>query len=155
MMYYLQIWRQIRGYSKNNQRTHSNNKNNKKNKIINNFRLQQFFKLFGKKKKNIFPTIILGEYNNRLWYLCWKFLWLEAKLFIARLAKTSRDGVHFDPYLLAKNIITGINIKKKKKKNNIEKKKKILLKNIKFTFFFLIKKKNFLLKFKLFFKILI
>ena len=32
MLYYTQIWRQIRGYSSNGQRSHSNNKNNKKKK---------------------------------------------------------------------------------------------------------------------------
>ena len=54
MMLYTQIWRQIRGYSKNNQRSHSNNKNNKKIKLINKFRLKQFYKLFGKKRRDIY-----------------------------------------------------------------------------------------------------
>ena len=30
MMFFTQVWRQVKGYSKNNQRSHSNNKNNKK-----------------------------------------------------------------------------------------------------------------------------
>ena len=85
MLYYIQIWRQIRGYSSNGQRSHSNNKNNKKNKIILMFRVQQFYKLFGKKRRDIFPTLILAEYTNRLWFIVWHVHWLEGKLFFFRL----------------------------------------------------------------------
>lgn len=67
MMLYTQIWRQVKGYSSNGQRSHSNNKNNKKLKILNFFRLQQFYKLFGRKRRDIFPTLIIAEYTNRLW----------------------------------------------------------------------------------------
>ena len=42
---------------------------NKKNKIILMFRVQQFYKLFGKKRRDIFPTLILAEYTNRLWFI--------------------------------------------------------------------------------------
>ena len=38
----------------------------KKNKTLINFRLEQFYALFGKKKRNIFPTLVQAEYNNRL-----------------------------------------------------------------------------------------
>ena len=86
MMLYMQIWRQIRGYSKNNQRSHSNHKNNKKNKILNKFRLKQFYQLFGKKKRDIFPTLILAEYNNRLFYIMWFKQWYESWIFVQLLA---------------------------------------------------------------------
>ena len=86
MLFYLQIWRQIKGYSKNNQRTHSNNKTNKKRKLINTFRLQQFYRLFGRKKRDIFPTLIVAEYTNRLWYLVWYEQWVSAWVFICNLA---------------------------------------------------------------------
>jgi len=126
MLMYIQIWRQIRGYSKNNQRSHSNNKNNKKTKLINKFRLKQFYKIFGKKRRDIFPTIILAEYNNRLWHIIWRSQWQEAWKFIINLSeKDKKKIVKFDPVLLSKNIITEVkSIKKKKKKNFFKKKKK-------------------------------
>ena len=127
MLYYIQIWRQIRGYSSNGQRSHSNNKNNKKNKIILMFRVQQFYKLFGKKRRDIFPTLILAEYTNRLWFIVWHVHWLEGKLFFFRLISKKKNTVKFDPHLLAKNIITGITVKKKKKKHNVAKKKAIMI----------------------------
>lgn len=40
----------------------------KKNKILFNYRLDQFKLLFGKKKRNIYPTLLKAEYNNRLWF---------------------------------------------------------------------------------------
>ena len=96
MLLYTQIWRQVRGYSKNNQRSHSNNKNNKKTKLINNFRLKQFYKLFGKKRRDIFPTLILAEYTNRLWYTIWNNQWKEAWDFILMLAEREKKSVKFD-----------------------------------------------------------
>ena len=124
MMLYTQIWRQIRGYSKNNQRSHSNNKNNKKIKLINKFRLKQFYKLFGKKRRDIFPTLILAEYNNRLWFTIWNKEWREAWNFILMLSeRDKKNNVKFDPVLLSKNIITGVKSKKKKKNTILQKKK--------------------------------
>lgn len=124
MLFYLQIWRQIKGYSKNNQRTHSNNKTNKKRKLINTFRLQQFYRLFGRKKRDIFPTLIVAEYTNRLWYLVWYEQWVSAWVFICNLALKNKSIVKFDPQLISKNIVTGVPNLKKKKKNTIQQKKK-------------------------------
>jgi hypothetical protein len=114
MMYFMKIWRQVRGYSSNGQRSHSNNKSNKKNKLINKFRLQQFYQLFGRKKRDIFPILILAEYNNRLWFLNWQYEWFQGHNFIIDLAQKNKLKVKFDPNLLAKNIITGVKKKKKK-----------------------------------------
>lgn len=66
MMYFTKIWRMIKGYSSNNQRSHSNNKGSKHNKKILLFRINQFYQLFGKKKRDIFPTLVVAEYTNRL-----------------------------------------------------------------------------------------
>ena len=66
MMFCVKVWRQIKGYSSNGQRSHSNNKGNKKNKLLLSFRVKQFYALFGRKKRDIFPTLIIAEYNNRL-----------------------------------------------------------------------------------------
>jgi len=38
----------------------------KKNKLLLNFRVQQYFKMFGQKSRNIYPTLVKAEYNNRL-----------------------------------------------------------------------------------------
>ena len=124
------IWRQVKGYSSNGQRSHSNNKNNKKSKIINNFRLQQFYKVFGKKRRDIFPTLIIGEYTNRLWYSIWQIEWIEAYCFIRTLVSKGKGTVKFDPVLLSKNIITGLSNKKKKKKHNTAKRKIVLVATI-------------------------
>lgn len=130
MMFYLQTWRQVKGYSKNNQRTHSNNKTNKKKKLLNIYRLQQFYKLFGRKRRDIFPTLIIAEYTNRLWYLAWQHEWLQAWQFICYLSSKNKKMVKFDPHLLSKNIITGVKITKKKKKHNVAKKKILLVATI-------------------------
>lgn len=127
MLYYMKIWRQIRGYSSNGQRSHSNNKGNKKNKLISKFRLQQFYKLFGRKKRDIFPTLILAEYNNRLWFLIWRGEWYQGRYFLLTLAMKNQHKVSFDPQLLAKNIVTGLTKKKKKKKHNTAKKKILMV----------------------------
>lgn len=130
MMFFTQTWRQVKGYSKNNQRTHSNNKTNKKKKLLNTYRLQQFYKLFGRKRRDIFPTLIIAEYTNRLWYLIWYYEWQQAWNFIINLALKNRKTVKFDPQLLSKNIITGVKKIKKKKKHNVAKKKAILVATI-------------------------
>ena len=130
MLFYLQIWRQAKGYSKNNQRTHSNNKTNKKRKVINSFRLQQFYRLFGRKRRDIFPTLIIAEYTNRLWYLVWYEQWVFAWVFICNLAEKNKGIVKFDPQLIAKNAVTGVPSTKKKKKHNTAKKKIIAVATI-------------------------
>ena len=66
MLGLLKMWRHIKGYPANGQTTYTNSKSSKKNKLLMQFRLNQFYSLFGKKKRNIFPTLIQAEYNNRL-----------------------------------------------------------------------------------------
>lgn len=127
MMYYINIWRLVRGYSGLGHRSHSNNKSNKKLKVINQYRVQQFYQLFGRKKRDIFSTLILAEYNNRLWFIMWNQEWLMGSLFLLQLLKKGKGKVKFDPNLLAKNIVTGLFPKKKKKKHNVAKKKVILV----------------------------
>jgi len=130
MMFFTQVWRQVKGYSKNNQRSHSNNKNNKKKKLLNNYRLQQFYKLFGRKRRDIFPTLIIAEYTNRLWYIIWYSEWRQAWEFVVNTALKNRKSIKLDPHLLSKNIITGVKKIKKKKKHNVAKKKIILVATI-------------------------
>jgi hypothetical protein len=127
MMYYMKIWRQIKNYSSNGQRSHTNNKGNKKNKLLLNFRVEQFYKLFGKKKKDIFSSLIVAEYNNRLWYIIWRYGWLQGRIFILKLALKNKFVVKFDPNLLSKNGTTGVGGIRKKKKHNAAKKKPIML----------------------------
>ena len=130
MMYYTKIWRQIKGYSSNGQRAHTNNKNNKKNKILLTFRVEQFYKLFGKKRRDIFNSLIVAEYTNRLWYTLWRYGWTQGRIFVLKLALKNKFIVKFDPNLLAKNIVTGVESIKKKKKHNAAKKKPIMLATI-------------------------
>lgn len=58
-------WRQSQGWGSHGQRSHANNKTNKRTKILVNYRLEQFFTLFGKRKRNIYPTLVKGEYVNK------------------------------------------------------------------------------------------
>ena len=132
----IKMWRQIKGYSSNGQRSHSNNKSNKKNKLLLNYRVQQFYQMFGKKKRDIFSSIVIAEYTNKLWMIMWYSKWLEAKLFIFTLALKNKHKVKFDPQLLSKNIVTGIKQERKKKKHNAQKKKALLVATIGLPFFF-------------------
>ena len=155
MMFFIQTWRQIKGYSKNNQRTHSNNSNNKKKKLLNSYRLQQFYKLFGRKRRDIFPTLIIAEYTNRLWYLIWYSEWLQAWMFIVNLAQKNRKTVKIDPQLLSKNIVTGVKKVKKKKPHNVSKKKILLVATIGLPVLFSMYLYNYKDKYTLPFKLLI
>ena len=68
MIFIVSMWRQARGYPKNGQTTYTNAKTARKSRLLFNFRLQQFFTLFGVRKRNIYPTLIMAEYNNRIWF---------------------------------------------------------------------------------------
>lgn len=136
MMMMLKMWRQIKGYNSNGQRSHSNNKSNKKNKMLLNYRVQQFYQMFGKKKRDIFSSIVIAEYNNKLWMSMWYSKWLEARLFVLTLALKGSGKVKFDPQLLSKNIITGVRQERKKKKHNAAKKKMVLVATIGLPFLF-------------------
>lgn len=101
------IWRHIKGYPCNGQTTYTNSKNSKKNKILFNFRLEQFFILFGKRKRNIYPTLIQAEYNNRLWFNMWFNEWLQGLSFLLKLVNSKKNTVSFDPVNLAKGQTNG------------------------------------------------
>lgn len=107
MLQLLKTWRYIKGYPANGQTTYTNAHNSKKNKVLLNFRLDQFYTLFGKKKRNIFPTLIQAEYNNRLWYNMWFFEWLQATQFVFSLVNPKKQTIPFDPVNLAKGQTNG------------------------------------------------
>lgn len=101
------IWRLIKGYPTKGQRTHSNAKKIKKNKLLHTFRLNQFFTKYGYRKRNIYPTLIIAEYTNKLWFKNWFSEWVEAYYFSIKLVKSNIKQVPFDPVKLAKNFTNG------------------------------------------------
>lgn len=110
MIRQVKIWRLIKGYPANGQRTHSNGKKNKKIKsLLFKFRLDQFFKHFGVRKRNIYPTLIIAEYTNRLWVYNWGLEWYQAYKTSLTLRQGKKNYLPFDPVSLAKNITTGYN----------------------------------------------
>lgn len=40
----------------------------RKSRFLLMFRVDQFKRKFGAHKRNIYPTLVQAEYNNRLWY---------------------------------------------------------------------------------------
>lgn len=107
MLGLIKMWRHIKGYPANGQTTYTNANSSKKNKILFNFRLEQFYTLFGKKKRNIFPTLIQAEYNNRLWFVMWKDEWLQGLQFLLSLVNPNKQTIPFDPVHLAKGQTNG------------------------------------------------
>lgn len=101
------MWRHIRGYPQGGNTTHTNANTSKKNKLLLNFRIQQFFKMFGKKKRNIYPTLVKAEYTNRLWFHNWTTEWYESHLFAFRMATLGQRAGSFNPVLLAGNQTNG------------------------------------------------
>lgn len=101
------MWRQIRGYPQGGNTTHTNSNNSKKNKLLLNFRINQFYKMFGQKKRNIFPTLVKAEYNNRLWYYNWEKEWSQASLFALRMLIAGPKAGGFNPAILATNQTNG------------------------------------------------
>lgn len=100
-------WRHIRGYPSTGATTHTNAKSSRKNKLLFNYRLEQFNRLFGKKRRNVYPTLIKAEYNNRLWFKLWHGEWLQASLFVERMMKLTHKHSNFNPALLAQNQTNG------------------------------------------------
>lgn len=101
-------WRQIRGYPSKGQTTHTNSKTSRKTKLLMYYRLDQFYKVFGNKKRNVYPTLIKAEYTNRLWFNTWVKEWKEANRFAMRMANLKgRGGNNFNPALLADNQTNG------------------------------------------------
>lgn len=107
MIHLVCMWRQIRGYPQGGNTTHTNSNTSKKNKLLLNFRIQQFFKMFGQKSRNIYPTLIKAEYNNRLWYYNWYNEWYQASIFAKRMAYAGNKAGIFNPVLLASNQTNG------------------------------------------------
>ncbi len=107
MIHMVCMWRQIRGYPQGGNTTHTNSNSSKKNKLLLNFRIQQFFKMFGQKKRNIYPTLVKAEYNNRLWFYTWTNEWYQSHLFAFRIANAGQKAGTFNPVLLAGNQVNG------------------------------------------------
>ena len=107
MLQLLKMWRHIKGYPANGQTTYTNANTSKKNKILLNFRLDQFYSLFGKKRRNIFPTLIQAEYNNRLWHNIWYTEWAQGTQFVFSLVNPKKQSIPFDPVNLAKGQTNG------------------------------------------------
>ena len=100
-------WRQVRGYPSRGQSTHGNAKTARKKNLLSQYRLIQMLQLFGRKKRNIFPTLIQAEYMNRLWKNNWVEEWVEASFFVEISVITSRGHAPFNPVLLAKGQTNG------------------------------------------------
>lgn len=107
MLQITKMWRHIKGYPANGQTTYTNSNNSKKNKALLGFRLDQFFALFGKKKRNIFPVLVQAEYNNRLWHNLWYMEWIQGTQFVFSLVNTNKLTIPFDPVHLAKGQTNG------------------------------------------------
>lgn len=107
MLQLMKMWRHIKGYPANGQTTYTNAHSSKKNKTLLNFRLEQFYAMFGKKKRNIFPTLIQAEYNNRLWFDIWFNEWIQATQFVFSLVNPKKQSIPLDPVSLAKGQTNG------------------------------------------------
>lgn len=107
MIHLVCMWRQIRGYPQGGNTTHTNSNTSKKNKLLLNFRVQQYFKMFGQKSRNIYPTLVKAEYNNRLWHYNWHHEWHQASIFAKRMAYAGNKAGFFNPVLLAGNQTNG------------------------------------------------
>ncbi len=107
MIHLVCMWRQIRGYPQGGNTTHTNAKSSRKNKLLLNFRVSQFYKMFGQKKRNIYPTLVKAEYNNRLWFINWLGEWCEAAIFAIRMAYAGPKAGGFNPAVLASNQTNG------------------------------------------------
>ncbi len=107
MLHLHKMWRHVKGYPANGQTTYTNSKTSKKNKILLNARLDQFYNLFGKKRRNIFPTLVQAEYNNRLWFYMWPYEWQQGQKFLLELVNPTKQSIPFDPVNLARGQTNG------------------------------------------------
>lgn len=101
------MWRHIRGYPQGGNTTHTNANTSKKNKLLLNFRIDQLFNTYGQKKRNIYPTLVKAEYNNRLWYTNWFYEWSQASYFAFKMANFGHKAGVFNPAILATNQTNG------------------------------------------------
>lgn len=107
MIHSVDVWRQIRGYPKTGATTYTNAKSSRKNKLLFDLRVQQFYFMFGQKKRNVYPTLIKAEYNNRLWYYNWWGEWFQASHFVLRCLNSKGGSNLFNPAILAQNQTNG------------------------------------------------
>jgi hypothetical protein len=107
MLYLVKMWYHIKGYPSNGQTKHTNSNTAKKNKRLLNFRVNQFYQLFGKKKRDIYPVLVQAEYTNRLWYKLWWYEWIQAAGFMLDLLNVKTESIPFDPVNLAKGQTNG------------------------------------------------
>lgn len=107
MLHLVCMWRHIRGYPQGGNTTHTNANSSRKNKLLLNFRINQFYKMFGQKKRNIYPTLVKAEYNNRLWHYNWQEEWLYATRFAIRMLISGPKAGGFNPAVLASNQTNG------------------------------------------------
>ncbi len=107
MLHLICMWRQIRGYPQGGNTTHTNAKSSRKNKLLLNYRIGQFYKLFGQKKRNIYPTLVKAEYNNRLWFINWFEEWAQAAQFAVKMIFSGPKAGGFNPAILASNQTNG------------------------------------------------
>lgn len=101
------IWRQIKGYPQGGNTTHTNAQTAKKNKLLLNYRITQFFAMFGKKSRNIYPTLVKAEYTNRLWMYNWTYEYAQAATFALKMAEAGHKTGAFNPALMAANQVNG------------------------------------------------
>ena len=92
MIHHYKIWRQIKGYPVNGQRTWSNGKTaTKNNNLLKNFRVKQIILAFGKKRKNKANQLVLGEYINKLWMKTWVSEWTQAKKYNIKSSRKKEE----------------------------------------------------------------
>lgn len=101
MIHLTMMWRHIRGYPQGGNTTHTNSNTSKKNKLLLNFRINQFHKYFGQKKRDIYPTLVKAEYTNRLWFHNWYAEWKQAFYFSFLMIIRGQKAGIFNPVLLA------------------------------------------------------
>lgn len=126
MIHNYKMWRHIKGYPANGQRTWSNGKSvTRNNSLLKNFRIQQILVAYGKKRKNKAPQLVLGEYYNKLWLKTWKSEWKQARRFNLRQSRGRRKNntMFIDLRSLASGITGGYTRKGKARRFNKAKKK--------------------------------
>ena len=124
MIHLVLMWRHIRGYPQGGNTTHTNSNTSKKNKLLLKFRINQFYKLFGQKRRDIYPTLVKAEYNNRLWFYNWFEEWYQAYYFsILTIIRGHKAGM-FNPVLLAAGQTNGY--RRTGKAANMSKAKKLV-----------------------------
>lgn len=126
MIHNYKIWRHIRGYPVNGQRTWSNGKSvTKNNTAFKGFRINQVLTAFGKKRKNKAPQLISGEYINKLWLKTWRSEWNQARRFNIKSARRreKKNTIFIDIRSLALCITGGYLRKGKARRFNKAKKR--------------------------------